>query len=137
MLFNPSLRLLAIYCVKAWLVLLFQIVIFFAENSPHHKQSKERRSYGRLFYAPASFVKKNYNALDRSSQPRNMRMFLPLAMITSVQSAALLAASATILGLAIGLAPKPQDDLKGLAACQLLHPDRYCRITYAPSTIAP
>ena len=46
-------------------------------------------------------------------------------------------ASATILGLAIGLAPKPQDDLKGLAACQLLHPDRYCRLTYAPSTIAP
>ena len=66
-----------------------------------------------------------------------MRMFLPLAMITSVQSAALLAASATILGLAIGFSPQPQDDLKGLAACQLLHPDRYCRITYAPSTIAP
>ena len=93
--------------------------------------------YGALFYAPASFVKRNYNALGRSSQSCNMRMFLPLAMITAVQSAALLAASATILGLAIGLAPQPQDDLKGLAACQLIHPDRYCRITYAPSTIAP
>ena len=66
-----------------------------------------------------------------------MRMFLPLARITAVKIAALLAASATILGLAIGLAPKPQDDLQGLAACQLIHPDRYCRITYAPSTIAP
>ena len=70
---------------------------------------------GPLFYASASFVKRNYNALDGSSQSCNMRMFLPLAMITSVQSAALLAASATILGLAIGLAPKPQDDLQGLA----------------------
>ncbi len=65
-----------------------------------------------------------------------MRMFPPVAMITVAQRAALLAASAIILGLAISLSPQPQDDLKGLAACQLLHPERYCRLTHAPSTIA-
>lgn len=65
-----------------------------------------------------------------------MRMFPSLAMITSVHSAALLAASATILGLAISLSPQPQDDTKALASCLQLYPDRYCRLTYAPSTIA-
>jgi hypothetical protein len=58
-------------------------------------------------------------------------------MALPLKSAALLVASVTVLGLALGLSPKPQDDLDGLAACLVLHPERYCRLTYAPSTVAP
>lgn len=60
-------------------------------------------------------------------------------MDLSLRSVALVAAGAIAIvsGLALGLSPKPQDDLDGLAACQLLHPERYCRLTYAPSTVAP
>ena len=30
-----------------------------------------------------------------------------------------------------------QDDYQALRKCQQLHPERYCRLTYAPSTVAP
>jgi hypothetical protein len=49
----------------------------------------------------------------------------------------LLGAAAGLIGLALIVPEPPANDLPGLAACQLLHPDRYCRLTYAPSTIAP
>ena len=49
----------------------------------------------------------------------------------------LLGAAAGLIGLALVVPEPPANDLHGLAACQLLHPDRYCRLTYAPSTIAP
>jgi len=32
--------------------------------------------------------------------------------------------------------PEPQDDLQALQQCMQFHPERYCRLTYAPSTIA-
>ena len=75
MLFRVSLHLLAIQRIIAWLVLLFQLVIFFAENSDHHKQNKDWRSYGRLsFWKPASFVKGNYKPLARSGPSCNMQL---------------------------------------------------------------
>ena len=46
MLFTTSFHLLEIYIVIAWLVLLFQFVIFLAENSPHHKQSMKGARMG-------------------------------------------------------------------------------------------
>ena len=52
-------------------------------------------------------------------------------------SIVMLGAAAGLIGLALIVPETPPNDLQGLAACQLLHPDRYCRITYAPSTIAP
>jgi len=52
-------------------------------------------------------------------------------------SIVLLGAAAGLVGLALIAPEPPANDLPGLAACQLLHPDRYCRLTYAPSTIAP
>ena len=52
-------------------------------------------------------------------------------------SIVLLSAAAGLIGLALIVPEPPANDLPGLAACQLIHPDRYCRITYAPSTIAP
>lgn len=58
-------------------------------------------------------------------------------MALPLKSAALVVASVTVLSLALGLSPRPQDDLDGLAACLALHPERYCRLTYAPSTVAP
>lgn len=30
-----------------------------------------------------------------------------------------------------------QDDYQALRKCQQLHPERYCRLTHAPSTVAP
>ena len=56
MLFRASFPWLEIQDVIAWLVLLFQLVIFFAENSDHHKQNKKGRPDGRFFMA--GFVKK-------------------------------------------------------------------------------
>ena len=50
MLFSPSFLLLEIQCVIAWLILLFQNVIFFAENSAHHKQKWKGRPHGRFFH---------------------------------------------------------------------------------------
>jgi hypothetical protein len=41
MLFKASFPLLEIHYVIAWLVLLFQLVIFFTENSRHQKQSRK------------------------------------------------------------------------------------------------
>ncbi len=52
-------------------------------------------------------------------------------------SIVLLGAAAGLIGLALIVPESPANDFPGLAACQLLHPDRYRRITYAPSTIAP
>jgi len=52
-------------------------------------------------------------------------------------SIVLLGAAAGLICLALIVPEPPANDLPGLAACQLLHPDRYCRLTYAPGTIAP
>ena len=58
--------------------------------------------------------------------------------IPSIRTAiAMLGAAAGLVGLALIVPEPPLNDLQGLAACQLLHPEKYCRITYAPSTIAP
>ena len=56
MLFSSSFPLLEIQFVIAWLVLLFQVVIFFAENSDHHKQNGKSARMGAFFMA--GFVKK-------------------------------------------------------------------------------
>lgn len=32
---------------------------------------------------------------------------------------------------------RQQDDLVALHQCMQLHPERYCRLTHAPSTVAP
>lgn len=49
----------------------------------------------------------------------------------------MLGAAAGLIGLALIVPEPPPNDLQGLAACQLQHPDKYCRLTHAPSTIAP
>jgi hypothetical protein len=44
--------------------------------------------------------------------------------------------SASAFGiLALLYQPLPQDNLKAFQDCSKLHPVRYCRITYLPSTI--
>jgi hypothetical protein len=50
MLFRLSFYLLEIQTIIAWLVLLFQIVIFFAENSVHHKQSRRGARTGAFLF---------------------------------------------------------------------------------------
>jgi hypothetical protein len=58
--------------------------------------------------------------------------------IPSIRTAiVMLSAAAGLVGLALIVPEPPPNDLQGLAACQLSHPEKYCRITYAPSTIAP
>ena len=40
----------------------------------------------------------------------------------------------------VALATMPvqqQDDLTALRKCMALHPERYCRLTHAPSTVVP
>lgn len=49
----------------------------------------------------------------------------------------MLGATAGLIILALIVPEPPPNDLQGLAACQLQHPEKYCRLTYAPSTIAP
>ena len=56
MLFRAAFSLLKIHFVIAWLILLFQTVIFFIENSTHHKQSKKGARMSAFFMA--GFVKK-------------------------------------------------------------------------------
>lgn len=51
MLFSTSFPLLEIHPVIAWLVLLFHFVIFFTENSPHHKQNGKGARMGAFFMA--------------------------------------------------------------------------------------
>ena len=43
---------------------------------------------------------------------------------------------ASLLALAT-LPVQQQDDLTALRKCMVLHPERYCRLTHAPSTVAP
>lgn len=43
---------------------------------------------------------------------------------------------ASLLALAT-LPVQQQDDPAALRNCMALHPERYCRSTYAPSTVAP
>lgn len=50
MLFISSSSLLKIQPVIAWLILLFQGVIFFAEDSGHQKQSRKGARMGALSY---------------------------------------------------------------------------------------
>jgi hypothetical protein len=58
MLFISSFHLLEIQPVIAWLacapwlILLFQIVIFFAENSLHYKQDKKGARMGAFLFGP-------------------------------------------------------------------------------------
>jgi len=63
MLFNSLFPSLEIYLVIAWLVLLFQNVIFFTENSRHHKQNGRGARMGAFFMA--GFVKKCDNGAAR------------------------------------------------------------------------
>jgi hypothetical protein len=56
MLFITSFSLLEIHIVIAWLVLLFQSVIFFVEDSNHHKQNGKSARMGAFFMT--GFVKK-------------------------------------------------------------------------------
>ena len=44
----------------------------------------------------------------------------------------------TLAGLvALATMPVQQDDLTALRKCMALHPERYCRLTHAPSTVVP
>ena len=52
-------------------------------------------------------------------------------------SIVMLGAAAGLVGLALIVPETPPNDPQGLAACQQLYPEKYCRLTYAPSTIAP
>lgn len=51
MLFNLSFLSLEIHSITAWLILLFQTVIFFAEDSDHHKQNGKSARMGAFFMA--------------------------------------------------------------------------------------
>ena len=57
MLFRSSFPLLGIQDVTAWLILLFQGVIFFVEDSGHHKQNGKGARMG-AFFMTGFFVKK-------------------------------------------------------------------------------
>ena len=57
MLFSPSFLSLEIHHVIAWLILLFQGVIFSAEDSNHHKQNGNGARMG-AFFMTGFFVKK-------------------------------------------------------------------------------
>ena len=63
MLFKPLFPLLEIQIVIAWLVLLFQSVIFFTENSGHHKQNGKGARMGAFFMA--GFVTKYDSGAER------------------------------------------------------------------------
>ena len=63
MLFRSPFPSLEIQDVIAWFVLLFQTVIFFAENSDHHKQNGKSARMGAFFMA--GFVKKCDNGAAR------------------------------------------------------------------------
>lgn len=57
-----------------------------------------------------------------------MRHLLSLASLSAVFCA---------LAWALVVQPLPQDNLQALRQCMALHPERYCRLTYAPGTLAP
>ena len=61
--FSSSFPSLEIQFVIAWLVLLFQFVIFFAENSSHHKRNGKSARMGAFFMA--GFVKKCDSGAER------------------------------------------------------------------------
>jgi len=41
-----------------------------------------------------------------------------------------------IAGFSLLVSPQPPDNLVALRKCMALHPERYCRLTHAPSTIS-
>jgi hypothetical protein len=47
----------------------------------------------------------------------------------------ILSGAFVVLGWSFVTQPLPQDNLKAFQDCSKLHPARYCRITYLPSTI--
>jgi hypothetical protein len=47
----------------------------------------------------------------------------------------ILSGAFVVLGWSFVAQPLPQDNLKAFQDCSRLHPARYCRITYLPSTI--
>ena len=61
--------------------------------------------------------------------------FFPLSM-RDLLSFASLSAVACALAWAFITQPQPQDDLRVLQQCMALHPERYCRLTHAPGTLA-
>jgi hypothetical protein len=81
----------------------------------------------------ASFVTKSNWALARSGSLVIVRRHRLLTM----QSIMLpLLTLASLLALAT-LPVQQQDDLTALRKCMALHPERYCRLTHAPSTVTP
>jgi hypothetical protein len=48
---------------------------------------------------------------------------------------AVLSGAFVVLGWSFVAQPLPQDNLQAFQDCSKLHPVRYCRITYLPSTI--
>lgn len=92
-----------------------------------------RRSKGRLFFAPASIVKECDTLLAGSGSLVIVRKY----RLSTMQSIMLpLFTLATIVTLAT-LPVQQQDDLTAMRKCMQLHPERYCRLTHAPSTVAP
>jgi len=63
MLFNVLFHSLEIQAIIAWLVLLFQNVIFLTENSPHHKQSRDGARMGVFLFGnrPTYYCEKQQN----------------------------------------------------------------------------
>jgi hypothetical protein len=47
----------------------------------------------------------------------------------------ILSGAFVVLGWSFITQPLPQDNIKAFQDCSKLHPVRYCRITYLPSTI--
>ena len=84
MLFRAAFSLLKIHFVIAWLILLFQIVIFFAENSSHHKQNGKGARMGAFFVA--GFVKRYDSGASRPLSRANHGIVLPRAETPSSAS---------------------------------------------------
>jgi len=57
-----------------------------------------------------------------------MRHFFPLLFLS---------ACCYVLGWSLATQPFQQDNLGAAYKCMKLHPERYCRLTYAPNTVAP
>ena len=57
-----------------------------------------------------------------------MRHFFPLLVLSSCMY---------VLGWSLATQPFAQDNPAALHKCMKLHPERYCRLAHAPSTLAP
>lgn len=95
------------------------------------------RLEGVFFLDPASSV----IVLQKACQIR-LALYCPLdtsllmSPIPSIASFFSIACSMSMLMLAaLVQAPEPQDNPAMLRQCMQLHPERYCRLTHAPSTV--